>query len=80
MARFAGARTISENWATVRNVPVPVQGLSTALQAIAARDDHTCALASGGTLCWGSSSQGELGNKSTVSSLVPVAVQVLVGL
>ena len=54
-----------------------------ALSRIAAGYDHTCAADRGGAAyCWGGNSRGELGDGSTVSSSVPVAVQaggVLVG-
>jgi Regulator of chromosome condensation (RCC1) repeat len=49
----------------------PLSGVVT----IAAGQDHTCAVTnSGGALCWGDNSQGELGNGSTTSSSLPVAV------
>jgi hypothetical protein len=37
-------------------------------------------LAGGNILCWGGNFQGELGDNSTRPSLVPVAVQGLLGL
>jgi len=57
--------------------PVVVQGISTAT-AVAVGNGHICALLSGVTdntiECWGDNSQGQLGDSSNVSSLVPVAV------
>ena len=44
--------------------------------AISTGGSHTCAVAEGRAYCWGSNHSGELGNNSTVDSLVPVAVDV----
>lgn len=43
--------------------------------AIAAGNEHTCALISDGSvLCWGDNSSGQLGDNSNLSSRLPVAV------
>jgi len=45
------------------------------LTQIAAGYAHTCAVSSAGAAyCWGANGNGQLGNSSTTSSLVPVAV------
>ena len=60
---------------TLRNVPVSVSGLSTGVTYIATGELHSCALTTAGAAkCWGQNSQGQLGNNSSVSSTVPVAV------
>jgi hypothetical protein len=41
---------------------------------------HVCAIASGKAYCWGNNSSGQLGNNSTTSSPVPVAVNDTVGI
>jgi hypothetical protein len=45
------------------------------VQAIATGGAHTCALLNGGVQCWGSNSNGQLGNNSTSESRVPVEVK-----
>jgi alpha-tubulin suppressor-like RCC1 family protein len=54
-------------------VPAEVTGITNAL-AIAAGDNHTCALLMDGTIeCWGAGDRGQLGDGRSQSSAVPVA-------
>jgi alpha-tubulin suppressor-like RCC1 family protein len=66
---------LGNNSTTTYLAPVAVSGLSSGVAAIAAGAYSTCALTTAGAvLCWGDNVFGELGNNSTTSSLVPVAV------
>lgn len=57
---------------TLQLIPVQVVGL-TNVMSLAAGDSHTCALAAqGGTQCWGANASGQLGDRTTRSSNVPV--------
>ncbi len=57
------------------SVPVQVSGLTKKIKSIAAGGYHSCAVTTSGKVkCWGSNSQGQLGNNKTVSSRVPVSV------
>jgi alpha-tubulin suppressor-like RCC1 family protein len=54
--------------------PVPVTGMTDAVQ-ISAGTAHTCALISDGTVeCWGWNDAGQLGNGATKASAIPIAV------
>ncbi len=60
-----------------RSTPVPVTGLSSGVKAIATGlgYDFACALTIAGAVrCWGHNSNGQLGNGTTASSLVPTQV------
>jgi alpha-tubulin suppressor-like RCC1 family protein len=59
----------------VVSTPVAVTGITTATQ-VAAGLDHACAIVGTGhtVSCWGNNANGELGNGTTTSSNVPVAV------
>ena len=63
------------------SVPTPVSGLSNGVAAIAVGNlNHSCAAKTDGTAwCWGENLEGELGNGTTSSSLVPVQVSGLSG-
>lgn len=57
------------------STPVTVSGLSSSVAAIASGYFHTCALLDSGPMrCWGSNSDGQLGNGTTTDSSVPVEV------
>ena len=43
-------------------------------ESISAGTFHACEIVSGKAYCWGDNTDGELGNNSTISSSVPVAV------
>jgi alpha-tubulin suppressor-like RCC1 family protein len=54
---------LGDGTTTQRDTPVPVTGLANPIRAIAAGDEHTCALDStGAVLCWGSNASGALGD------------------
>ncbi|MGC4093725.1 MAG: hypothetical protein QM756_38660 [Polyangiaceae bacterium] len=56
--------------------PVQVVGLTSRVTAITAGALHTCAIANGVALCWGTNSSGQLGNTSVIGdSSTPMQVQ-----
>jgi uncharacterized delta-60 repeat protein len=75
---------LGDNTTTDRYVPVAVDrtGVLTGKTVVAVAEGlfHTLALCSDGTLAaWGNNNSGQLGNNSTVSSLLPVAVNTSAG-
>lgn len=60
---------------TNSTVPMDVTGLGAGVIGITAGGNHTCALLTGGEVkCWGSNSNGQLGNNSVFDSSIPVNV------
>jgi alpha-tubulin suppressor-like RCC1 family protein len=60
---------------TDRLTPIPVSGLNSGVQALAAGGEHACAvMASGPMRCWGSDSFGQLGQGTAGNRALPAPV------
>jgi alpha-tubulin suppressor-like RCC1 family protein len=75
-----GSGQLGNGGTTDSNVPVQVTGLTSGVASVAVGGAHACAVTMAGTLtCWGSDSQGQLGNNSNVNSSMPISVMGLSG-
>lgn len=72
---------LGDGTTTDRATPVAVSGASSGVTAIGAASSgsHSCAIISGALKCWGYGASGQLGNGSTTTSSVPVAVTGVTG-
>lgn len=56
------------------DIPVRVTGMRSGIASLSAGSGHTCALTTSATVkCWGSNTNGQLGNGSTIDSATAVA-------
>ncbi|MCV6636306.1 choice-of-anchor D domain-containing protein [Candidatus Albibeggiatoa sp. nov. NOAA] len=75
---YNGYGQVGDGSTTNRLTPVDVNGLSSGISAISLGFNHSCVLLdTGNVACWGSNSNGQLGDNSTTNRSVPVHVKVL---
>ncbi len=66
---------VGDGSTTPRLTPVDASGLTHGVGAIAAGDDHSCALGTDGSVrCWGLNSSGQVGDGSTTNRSTPTLV------
>lgn len=70
-----GSGQLGDGTTTVRTAPVPVAGLASGVRAFAAAGSFTCAVTTGAVVqCWGSNSNGQLGDNTTTNRLTAAPV------
>ena len=75
-----GSGQLGDGTTTDRLMPVTVAGLADAILALAAGEDHTCALSTaGGVQCWGRNDKSQLGDGTITNRPTPLAVNGLAG-
>ena len=73
-----GSENQADSPQAVTNLDGLISDSTRQASALAAGDNHTCALTKDGKVrCWGLNSSGQLGNNSSINSSIPVAVQLL---
>jgi alpha-tubulin suppressor-like RCC1 family protein len=66
---------LGDGTTTDRTEPVDVTGFESGVSAISTGGYHTCAMMdTGGVVCWGRNTSGQIGNGSTTGTSVPVYV------
>jgi alpha-tubulin suppressor-like RCC1 family protein len=72
---YNGFGQLGNGTTTNSSSPVAVSGMSSAISIVSDSENSYCAvLGSGGADCWGTNTSGELGDGTTTSSSIPVAV------